>query len=278
MSEAAPTPPTQRPPAARRWVTITDIDRVTPHVLRMRLQGADLAGFQSRGPGAHVKLMLPPPGESKPTMPIRYEGRTAIYEDGVPQPFTRTYTPLRFDEAKLELEIELLLHGEGPASSWAERAAVGQEIVVLGPGGGWEVPQDGDWYVIAADETAFPAASQILQAIPKAAHAVLLEVGLEEDQREIPGVGDAPVSWLVRGEDPAHAGEPIEQAIRGLTLPEGRGYVWVACESAAMRRIRKLLIEERGLAPEQLVTRGYWKLGASNHPDGDYGQDLGARG
>jgi NADPH-dependent ferric siderophore reductase len=259
-------------------VTITDIDKITPHVLRLRLQGADLAGFQSRGPGAHVKLMLPPPGEDKPAMPIRYEGRTAIYEEGVPQPFTRTYTPLRFDEEKLELEIELLLHGEGPASSWAESAKTGQEIVVLGPGGGWEVPQDGDWYVVAADETAYPAAGQILQAIPKTAHAVLLEVGSDEDERPIPGTGDAPVSWLIRGPDVAKSGEPIEKAIRELALPEGKGYVWVACEAAAMRRIRKHLIEERGLPSEQLVTRGYWKLGASNHPDGDYGQDLGARG
>jgi NADPH-dependent ferric siderophore reductase len=278
MSEAAPAPATQRPPAIRRWVTITEIDRVTPHLLRIRLQGADLAGFQSRGPGAHVKLVLPPPGEAKPATPISYEGRRAIYEEGVAEPFSRTYTPVGFDGEKLELAIELLLHGEGPASTWAEGAAIGDEIVVLGPGGGWEVPQDGDWYVIAADETAFPAAGQVMQAMPKTAHAVLFEIGSDEDERPIPGTGSAPVTWLLRGSDATKAGEPIEQAIRGLAFPEGKGYVWLACEAAAMRRIRKHLVEERGLPPEQLVTRGYWKLGASNHPDGDYGQDLGARG
>lgn len=40
-----------------------------------------------------------------------------------------------------------------------------------------------------------------------------------------------------------------------------------------MRRIRRYLLEEVGLLPEQMVTRGYWKLGAPDHPDGDYGQE-----
>ena len=39
------------------------------------------------------------------------------------------------------------------------------------------------------------------------------------------------------------------------------------------RGLRRHLLEKRGLASEQIVTRGYWKLGATDHPDGDYGQD-----
>ena len=40
-----------------------------------------------------------------------------------------------------------------------------------------------------------------------------------------------------------------------------------------MRAIRRQLLGERDVALERLVTRGYWKLGESNHPDGDYATD-----
>jgi NADPH-dependent ferric siderophore reductase len=50
--------------------------------------------------------------------------------------------------------------------------------------------------------------------------------------------------------------------------------VYVACEAGAMRRIRRHLLTERGMNRDHVVTRGYWKQGATDHPDGDYGQDV----
>jgi NADPH-dependent ferric siderophore reductase len=47
----------------------------------------------------------------------------------------------------------------------------------------------------------------------------------------------------------------------------------IGCEAAAMRRIRTHLLHERGLDPTTIVTRGYWKLGASDYTDHDYGTD-----
>ena len=47
---------------------------------------------------------------------------------------------------------------------------------------------------------------------------------------------------------------------------------WVACEANAMREIRNVLLNERGIERAQLVTRGYWKAGASDHPDHDMGE------
>jgi NADPH-dependent ferric siderophore reductase len=269
--------PTPRPAPILRWVTIREKEEVTPHVLRLKLQGEGLAGFTMRGPGCHIKLMLPPPGETKPTPPLRYEDRRPIYPEGASIPFTRTYTPLNFDPEKLEMEVEFLVHGGGAASDWAANAEVGHEIVVLGPGGGWDVPQDGEWYVLAADESSIPAAGQVLEALPRPPHAIFVEVASESEKRELPFVDPSIVQWLYRGEDTQKAGEAIEAAIKELELPARKGYIWVACESGAMRRIRKYLIDEKGLPTEQMVTRGYWKLGAQNHPDGDYGQEMGQR-
>ncbi|MCK9517782.1 MAG: siderophore-interacting protein [Dehalococcoidia bacterium] len=265
-----PAAPPSLPP--RRWVTIRAIEHPTPRVVRLHLQGDDLAGFATDGPGAHIKLILPPPGAAKPSLPIRYEDRRAVFAEGVTPPFLRTYTPLRFDPVRLELEVELLIHGDGRAATWVQGANVGDEIVVAGPRGGWKVPDDGDWYLVAADDTAIPAATQVLAALPDRTRIVAFEVVDENERRPL---GPAPDSahWLFRGDDPRRAGLALEKHLRGIELAAGRGYAWIACEADAMRRIRKHLIEERGLSPGQMVTRGYWKLGTPDHPDGDYGQD-----
>ena len=56
----------------------------------------------------------------------------------------------------------------------------------------------------------------------------------------------------------------------GLELIPGTR-LWIATEAGVVRRIRRALLDERGVLAEHLVTRGYWKRGAANHPDRDYG-------
>ena len=81
------------------------------------------------------------------------------------------------------------------------------------------------------------------------------------------------VSWLYRDSDPANADIALEAAVRAEQLPNGSGRIYVGCEAAAMRRIRSHLLQERGLDPTTIVTRGYWKLGDVNYTDHDYGTD-----
>ena len=47
---------------------------------------------------------------------------------------------------------------------------------------------------------------------------------------------------------------------------------WIACEANTMRRMRLQLLNQQGVDKARLVSRGYWKAGASNHPDHDYGE------
>ncbi|MGH8240397.1 MAG: siderophore-interacting protein, partial [Steroidobacteraceae bacterium] len=117
--------------------------------------------------------------------------------------------------------------------------------------------------------------STILEHLPPSALVtVLLEVVDAAEEQEIHSTAKASPTWLHRGEDPARAGELLEQSMRALELPSGAGRVYVACEAGAMRRIRRHLLTERSLDRDHVVSRGYWKLGATDHPDGDYGQDL----
>ena len=64
-------------------------------------------------------------------------------------------------------------------------------------------------------------------------------------------------------------------AVAAFQQPAGVGQVYVACEADAMRGIRRHLLVERALPREWVTTRGYWKQGATDHPDRDYGEDVG---
>nr|GFD30456.1 hypothetical protein [Tanacetum cinerariifolium] len=52
-----------------------------------------------------------------------------------PKPAMRDYTPRRYDAASGELDIDFVLHGDGPAATWAAQAAVGQHLYIAGPRG-----------------------------------------------------------------------------------------------------------------------------------------------
>ncbi|WZB77287.1 siderophore-interacting protein [Achromobacter insuavis] len=45
----------------------------------------------------------------------------------------RATTPRRYDAAREELDIDFVLHGDGPASTWAEQAEAGQRLGIGAP-------------------------------------------------------------------------------------------------------------------------------------------------
>ncbi len=188
----------------------------------------------------------------------------------------RTYTPRRFDAGARELDVDFVIHGEGPASTWAAQAQAGQQLSIGGPGRSYAVDATADWYLLAGDDTAIPAICTILEALPASVKALaLLEVvdGAEEHALET-RAANTEVRWLRRGPDAANAGRELESAVRRIELPPGAGRIYVACESDAMRRIRRHLLQERQFPRDRLVTRGYWRLGETDHPDRDYGEDI----
>lgn len=262
----------QRPRPQLRTVQVRRVERMTPHMVRVIFSGADLAGFQPQVPGHHLKLFLPAPGQERPAMPT-FGPNGAEYPEGQERPTVRTYTPRRFDADTLELEIDFVLHGTGPASIWAAQAKPGDTVAVAGPGGGYRASLTADWYLIAGDESALPAIGTILDVLPASARAqVYLEVAGAAEEQPLTSSAKLDVAWLHRGEERA-PGDLLESAIRAAQLPRGDGQVFVACEAGVVRRIRKHLLDERGLDRAIVHTRGYWKQGEANHPDHDMGED-----
>lgn len=237
-------------PANKRFrtVEVRRVERVTPKAVRITFGGDALEGFGTPLLGGHIKVALP----------------------GTDQ--VRAYTPRRFDAARRELEIEVILHGDSPGSRWATAARPGDAVDLRGPGGrGHTVDPSTSWHLLAGDACAVPAIGMVLEALPATARAiVVVEVDAAAEERPLPSLAPVQAWWVRAGEVP---GEALETAVRSIDLPEGTGQVFLACESGIMRRIRQHLIQTRGLAPASLHTRGYWKAGVVNYPDHDYGQD-----
>lgn len=232
---------------------------------RITLSGAELEGFAPDRPASYLKLIFPEPGQTEPIRPL---------PDGPRALSMRTYTPLAVRPEALEVDVDFVLHGEGPASTWAAQAQVGQLLFLMGPGPGYALDTAAMQHLLIADASALPAVETILAALPASAHArVLLEVIDAAEQRPLHSAAQLDVHWLARGGDHRAAGLPLENALRALPACHPEARVYLACEAAAMRRLRRLLTDAHGLARSQIVCRGYWKLDAVNHPDHDYGDD-----
>lgn len=246
-----------------RLLQVVRTQAVSPQLLRVTLSGEDLRGFVSASFDDHVKVFFPEPGQDRPVLPtVGPEGISM--PPGVPRPAARDYTPRRYDAHVNELDIEFVLHGDGPASTWAAQARPGQFIGVGGPRGSFVVPTAFDWHLLIGDDTALPAIARRIEELPASARVIaLIEVADAGAQIPLPVRDGLSVRWLHR--DGAPAGDPValERAVRQVALPAGEGYVWAAAESAAAKAVRRVLVEERGIAKTRIRASSYWKRGAS---------------
>lgn len=119
--------------SAPRLLHVQRTQDLAPNLRRVFLGGPQLAGFPSDSAGAHIKLMLPLPGQHEPVLPtLGADG--PIWPPAEIRPITRTYTVAAIDTQRGELAVDFVLHGDnGPASRWANAAQPGAAIGVAGP-------------------------------------------------------------------------------------------------------------------------------------------------
>lgn len=234
----------------RRRLEVLRVVDITPRMRRITLGGPELAGFISLGSDDHIKLLFPQNAAEQaaldsPDFNLRGDG---------PQPAMRDYTPRRYDLDIGELDIDFVLHGDGPASTWAEQAKVGQHLHIGGPRGSMIVPDIFDSYLLIGDETAIPAIARRLDELPAGRKVLaVIEIANAAEQQPLASAAEVEVIWVVRGQD------DLLETVQNLTLPGGSLYSFVATESKLSRQVRRVLLDTHNVNEAFLKAVGYWQ-------------------
>lgn len=254
----------REPPPFRRVEVVRKEPR-SPYLVRITLAGSELEGFDPGLPAASLRLLLPEEGNADIEVPA-WNGNEFRAADGS-RPRIRTLTPLRFDPDGLELDVEIVLHGDSPLTVWAQGAGPGTPAAVSGTGRGTTVDVGASAWLVAGDESALPAISVLLPALAEVTNvAVLIEVRNESARVDLPVDPRTSVRWCV-AEPGIEPGAALLEAVRAAGLPDGV-QVWAAGEAAAVQRIRRYLFDGVGLARNRAIVRGYWRLGRVGDEDG----------
>ena len=238
----------------RRKLEVLRVVDLTPRMRRITLGGPELAGFISLGSDDHVKLFFPQTAEELAALENL---QLSAGLKGSAMPPMRDYTPRRYDLNTFELDIDFVLHGDGPAATWAAQAQPGQYLHIGGPRGSMVVPDIFDSYLLIGDETALPAIARRLEELPANRRAlVVVEVENALEQQPLNSAASVEVIWVHRD----MPGEDLLNTVEGLTIPAGELYAWAATESALSRKVRRVLLDTHGLNEEFVKAVGYWRL------------------
>jgi NADPH-dependent ferric siderophore reductase len=246
-------------------LTVTSVVDVTPSVRRVVLSGA---AETVAAAGPTVSLLVPRVGDADPRWPrIAKDGRI-VWPDGAHGVSLRSYTARRQDPAAGEVEIDFVLHGDGPAAAWATAASPGAPLGVAGGGSLGERPAG--YLLLAGDETALPAITRILgEAAPATVGVALVEVADSTEEQPLAAPDGVVVRWLHRNGTPPGGSTLLVDAVAALDRPAGDDvFAWVGAESAAVRAIRSDLRGRWGLGRAQHHAIGYWRRGRAMSPSG----------
>ncbi len=311
-STAVVTRPAYRPYAA----TVADVHRLSPHFVRVTFTGDDFDVFGTAGLDQRLKLILPLAdgtlsdiGQHDPAIADAGDWY-AIWRDiptATRSPL-RTYPVRRVDAIARRVVVDFVVHHDaGPAGSWAEHAAVGQQIVIVGPDERSEGSRLGlDWHpgtarrvLLAGDETAAPAISGILESLDGTYEVdAFIEVPTDADRLTLDLPESFRVTWLARdghehgavlgeavsawtaasGDVLARAAAPRVQELVDVDVDvdllwdspedsEGEFYAWIAGEAAMVKGLRRHLVQGCGVDRKRVAFMGYWRLGQSERQE-----------
>ena len=246
--------------------TVLRTERLSASLVRVVVGGPGLDLFEaSPCADSYVKVVFVHDGAARP-FPRTDDGRIDLdaVAGALPRehpPRMRSYTVRAFDETTRELTLDFVVHGdEGAAGPWAAAAQRGDEVLLVGPGGGYEPDPAAGRHLLAGDLSALPAIAVALERLPGDAvgHA-LVEVHDAGDEVDLPRPAAVELTWVHTGDE--RPAVRLVDAVRALPWPDGDVHGFVHGEAAAVREIRRYLRTERGLGLDRLSVSGYWRLG-----------------
>lgn len=217
---------------------------ITPAMRRIQVTAPELKDFRCL-PGQDLSLAF-----------VRDDGATV----------RRRYTIRRFVRDRRLIDLDVVMHGDGPGVRWAQSAAAGATIDAIGPRGKITLDPNADWHLFAGDATAVPGALAMIEALPPDAPArAFLQV--ENAAERQPFKENNSIQQVAWHFDSATS-QRLVSALREAALPQGRGHAYLAGEVALVLALKDSLLS-RGWSPEQISAKAYWNRGRANTGNGE---------
>lgn len=291
---------------------VSGVERLTPHFVRVSFEGEELAHFGTAGLDQRIKVVLPHADGTFSDFGQHEEAgdwydRWRALPDSARNAF-RTYTVRAIDPAARMLTVDFVVHDHaGPAGTWAETAAAGQELIIVGPDQRSPFSAGGlDWHpgtasrvLLAGDETAAPAIGSILESLDASYEVdAFIEVPTtadvavytcrpgfrvhwlaRNDRAHGAALTEAVTAWTARSTDVlARAAAPRRQHLDDIDVDrdllwdspedaEGEFYAWIAGEAATVKQLRRMLVTGHGVDRKRVAFMGYWRLGQSERTE-----------
>lgn len=240
---AAPIMKLVRHEVKRRTLTVTDVTRLTPNMIRITLAGEELKDFPSMAPDDHIKVFVP---------------------DESGEVVMRDYTPRRFSTGDGELILDFAVHEAGPATRWAIDAQPGDTLEIGGPRGSRIVTGNIAHWLLIGDETALPAIGRRLEEAAAGDRVTaFITVPDTADAQTFDTPAEAQIEWVSGDVHGADRDAELLERVRAFDLPEDC-FVWIATEGLLARQLRAHFLEERGHSKFWLRASGYWVRGTAD--------------
>lgn len=220
---------------------VVSVRALTPGFLRVRVSAPDAARFASGS--LHFRLLLPKPGRAPVWPRVGASGRT-IWPEGADALHRPVYTVAA--QGGDWLDFDIFRHEGSPTCDWALSAPVGDQVGLLGPGGGW-CPMAARLHLFG-DETALPAIARML-ALAQGEVCATLACAPDDLGRL---AADPRVSRC----------DDLLAALRELAPPGEQDHVWFAA-SAEQARLARRHLAGLGMHKRNFTAAAYWDQAAS---------------
>ncbi|MDO5645061.1 MAG: siderophore-interacting protein [Dermabacter sp.] len=245
-------------------LTVRGKQQLSEHLVRLVLGGDGVSDLRYNDhTDRYVKLLIPQPGGD--LLPP-YDMDRLRKENPESMPSKRTYTVRRWDTEANEIWIDFVIHKQpgqtGIASDWADAAWPGDQIAMMGAGGGYSPRDDAPFHLLIGDLAALPAIAAALEAMaPTARGHTFIHVEHAADRLlDLSHPAGVEVTWVVGQRS------DLLEAVRVFDLPaslieEGGVQVFCHAERALTKELRRYLVKDLGIAKRDISISAYWALG-----------------
>ncbi len=191
--------------------------------------------------------------------------------DGDGRLVRRRYSVRDLDTDRGHLLLWIGVDHEGPGVTWVTGARSGDTVEVIGPRGKIPLDPAADWHLFVGDVAGLGAFYRMAQSIEVPGRAVfIVEIDAPDDAlpaRFDDGLG---VTGIFVDRDGRSPDDPagLLGGLAAFALPPDEGHAYLFGEFHAMRAVQTALLD-RGLAPDQISHKAYWRCGRANADHGE---------